>query len=839
MFFIMLCLFLKLKLITPFLSHHFLKKMDNSLYSVISNSYDDECCQFTPQSSNSQFINQKINTKQTHTCNANDMYAFVNALPQDKEYVEIVGKVLKIKPYVSGKPVEFVVHTFGNKKNSNGQNSNGQNSDGQKFDKQDYVCTYDKFCPIAEGDAIHALCVVEKRIMGEILLKIVKPPFVQISMDRDSIVCCFLRVLRGTGFGNVKANGLFDIFERQANSETGVTAFVSELATQWLTSRDDALFLPYSSVISPKQMQRLLIWWQNKRSLRRLYLLGITKTEIRESGLSADALYKKLIDNPFPVVNLSLSKCEEILVRLNKVPTADDYRCAEISRKLYSNLINASWTGTPTEIMLNLYADFQFQWSKLQADYSIIEDIGTVYLKQAHAAESYVAEWIRFLMSEPLLDSKMSTEDPVFYCKTLTEEQKTAIFGALSHNVTIILGSAGTGKTTTIREIVNNLELREIPYEVLAPTGKAVSRIREVTRKRTPMTIHRRIGLSADPKKLFRHVIIDESSMVALDLIYQFLQKYRHPYKLTLVGDTNQLPPIGWGAFYEQLIKSKKVPVFRLSQNHRLDKIDGLDNGIMINSNHLLEYIKQYDIDRSKLIPFEYVETPNFSIIDGNIDLIFDIVRIFYEKGVPSSQITIITPYNTNLDELNKTCQQIFNEEKRYVIDNRGKCWMIGDRVICLVNSYSINVMNGEEGVVTNVDNEEIEVLFQESCVYKFKLEKTNKDNLNEDLLNDNDSFDEDITVMMLAHSYALTVHKSQGSEWNYVIIYIPDHKSNENFLNRNLIYTALTRAKRAVWVIGDRRSFERGSIKALPTRYENLWYRLHASSSQKSVQFA
>lgn len=407
-----------------------------------------------------------------------------------------------------------------------------------------------------------------------------------------------------------------------------------------------------------------------------------------------------------------------------------------------------------------------------------------------------------------------------------------------------------THNTTCIGQIVHNLELRGVSYAICSFTGKAVARIREVTKKRNPATMHRLISNTRKnqldkrstqfekdiPLMEYEHVIIDEVSMVTTELLYDFIQAYPSIQRLTFVGDVNQLPPIGWGTLFEQILKSETVPTYKLTTNYRVYTADGERDGVILNANAIVTHDPVY--------PFEFVSTTNFSIIEGPIERVYDIIRGCFAGGVRSDQIVIISPFNRYLDTLNRTFQDIYNVGARNVVDSRGVRWMIGDRVMLTENDQEIGVYNGESGTVRDITQTAILIDFGESGCHEFLLEPTHNGRLNygqgtanqyyrrgramDDAMDgDEGDIDDERTVKRLLHAYALTVDKSQGSEWDFVIFFIPEFNTG-SFLNKNRIYTAITRSKRALWlVVSDQDSLNISAVKPSPFRCENLGKRL------------
>lgn len=407
-----------------------------------------------------------------------------------------------------------------------------------------------------------------------------------------------------------------------------------------------------------------------------------------------------------------------------------------------------------------------------------------------------------------------------------------------------------THNTTVLEQIIHNLELRKVNYAAIAFTGKAVSRIREVTKRRTPSTIHR---LIANTKRIkedkrsnqfekdiplceYEHVIIDEASMVTTELFHRFLEAYPNVDNITLVGDVNQLQPIGWGSLFKEIMQSETVPTYELTTNFRVLTKEGEKDGIISNANAIINHDPEY--------PFEFFQTSNFSVIEGPEERVYDILKECKSKGVKVEQLVILSPFNKSLDTLNRTFQEIYNPDSKSVRDSRGVKWTVGDRVMLTENDGDIGVFNGESGIVKEVEDEFITVEFPGSGCHDFPLEpccdRTNfefgtsaegiyRRKKVEQVLDGDEGEDSERTVKKLSLAYAITVDKSQGSEWDFVIFYIPEFNCG-SFLNKNRIYTGLTRAKKCVWaVVTDADAFNETAIKAPPYRCENLARRISA----------
>jgi hypothetical protein len=607
--------------------------------------------------------------------------------------------------------------------------------------------------------------------------------------------------------------------------------------------------MEFTDYITISSMTNLLGMWYRKYDKRRLYLLGLNNKEIRECSKvikSSYLIYKKCLENPFMLYPIPMNKCMEITNRIRRKPKPEDIKCGEIVRKMYEYLTFRGWSATPIRTLEKHFTNLMDYRKRLLSEFEVKEEFQCFYLNYPYAIESYITRYLtKLIKSDSIKDSDPFVElseyngynrlEADFRCSsTLSPDQKAAIQGALDHKVSVITGAAGTGKSTTIREIIYNLEQRDISYAVCAYTGKAVARFREVLDSNVPMTLHLRIKKSKNIT--FKHLIIDEASMVTLELFYKFVMCFNFPFSLTLVGDPNQLPPIGWGSFFSQLIESQTVPVYELFVNHRVYEVEDEKDGIVYNTKRMIEYGKGLSGGSLRMLkPMKFEQTANFIIKEGGLEQITAFATAFHKQGINPYELTIITPYNKDIELLNKSLQELYFGSNECVYDSRGKQWYVGDRVMMIKNDYKINVMNGEEGKISEIDATQVKVKFGAGREYQFPLEpdpKKKNYGWSQEKGSKHDSDDEDEltekrTVKILIHSYAISCHRGQGSEWNYVIVYLPHDRTNFSFINKNLIYTALTRAKRALFFIGNISELEASTTRNLPYRCEHLSKRL------------
>lgn len=371
-------------------------------------------------------------------------------------------------------------------------------------------------------------------------------------------------------------------------------------------------------------------------------------------------------------------------------------------------------------------------------------------------------------------------------------QQQHAVQLLLEARQGVITGPPGVGKTTCTRAALDELDARRQSYQLCAPTGKAAKRMSEAT-GRPAKTIHRLLEWS---KGGFQRnaafpltdslIVCDESSMLDLFLTADLVDALSPQTRIAFVGDANQLPPIGPGMFFRDLIASKKVPTVELQTLHRA----AAASWIYRNAPRILA---GQGVEMSDCEDFEWHLAP-----DGDAELVVqaveDIVQKLLAEGVPEDDFQVLAPMrvrSAGCQELNRVLQPLCLAHKKDLgwdrLPVRRIGWgeneatlHVGDRVIQTRNNYELGVFNGDIGeVVTMGSGGRVTVRFGDTHV----------------AYADSDCRD-------LELSYALTIHKAQGSEWKDVIVVCSS--VHGSMLTRQLIYTALTRAKRRVFLVGD-----------------------------------
>ena len=396
---------------------------------------------------------------------------------------------------------------------------------------------------------------------------------------------------------------------------------------------------------------------------------------------------------------------------------------------------------------------------------------------------------------------------------TYSPEQEEAIKMALKQPVSIITGGPGTGKTTVVQGILkaygllHHLSLdptkyatseKPFPIALAAPTGRAAKRMTETTGLKAS-TIHRLLGYGVDG--VFQHdefsqldydlIIIDESSMLDTLLAFQLFQSIKTGAQVILVGDDNQLPSVGPGQVLKDLIESGAIPLTRLLTVHR----QAQDSSIIslahaVKNNHLPDDLRVKKPDRL------YVEATHQQIPV----YLKQIVENAISKGYTANAVQILVPMyrgDCGIDSLNVMLQEIFNppdEQNKREMTFGQRIFRIGDKVLQLANQPETGVMNGDVGEVIGISYKNENDDKEEKLIACFDTkEVTYKKG---DLQN-------------LTHAYCVSVHKSQGSE--YPIVILPMTHAYHVMLQKKLIYTAITRAKRSLIVIGEYLAFDKG----------------------------
>lgn len=422
-------------------------------------------------------------------------------------------------------------------------------------------------------------------------------------------------------------------------------------------------------------------------------------------------------------------------------------------------------------------------------------------LSRLRSAQSMA--WTKFF-------SVLQHEDGV----VLTAQQQAAVRAALTHKISILTGGPGTGKTTTLRAVIRALEWNKATYALASPTGRAAKRLSEAT-GRPAQTIHRLLGYT--PEEGFMRgeheplnmdmLIIDEASMLDQVLIYNVMKALPPEAHLLLVGDVDQLPSVGAGDVLRDLISSDIAHVTRLEAIFRQSS----DSQIIPNAHRINQgEMPQLDNTSSDFFMF-YAGTP-----EEAADLVVEIVqkRIPSKFGFdPMTEIQVLSPMyrgTVGIQVLNERLQAALNPQHNKAEKKLGNTvYRVGDKVLQTRNDYEKDVFNGDIGIIQAIDftAQKLHVVFDDREV-EYDWEEAS------DLL----------------HAYAVSVHRSQGSEYPAVVMPImPQHYM---LLQRNLLYTAVTRARHLVVLVGTKRAVAMAvNNDQVTRRYTALAWRLQTKT--------
>ena len=446
-----------------------------------------------------------------------------------------------------------------------------------------------------------------------------------------------------------------------------------------------------------------------------------------------------------------------------------------------------------------------------------------IYLKHLHTAESYIAKQI-FLLSytKPSWHNLIDVEQEITNIEKqskikFSNSQLLAIKTAINHKIIIITGGPGVGKTTVAKSILHIIVNKTNKILLAAPTGKAAKRLSESTNM-PAITLHRLLAF--DPKtNKFKYnednlldaklILVDEVSMIDLLMFNNLLKALPLDCALILMGDADQLPSVGPGAVLADLIGSDCIRIVKLQEIFR----QAATSQIIINAHRInnsqLPFFENQNNNEKQDFYFIKLQDPN----DLSNKLLQVIDRIEKKFALTfKKDIQILSPMNKGLAgiiALNNLLQKHFNinaKNSKNIVTRFGNDFAVGDKVIQTVNNYDKEIFNGDIGIIEsiNLEDSNLQVNFDGRLIdYDF------------------DELDE------ISLAYAITIHKAQGSE--YPAIIIPICLQHYNLLQKNLIYTGVTRGKKLVILIGE--------IKALVIAVKNVNCKQRITTLKDKIQ--
>lgn len=568
-----------------------------------------------------------------------------------------------------------------------------------------------------------------------------------------------------------------------------------------------------------------------------------------------DSVYSVLQENPYRLADdisgVGFKIADEIAYRIG-IHTDSDYR---IKSGMVYTLLQATGEGhvyLPKDELFQRAAELlgvdssymEKHLVDLAMDRKIVQkeqgDQILIYPAQYYYLELNTARMLRELDIFCPEDEKIVERRIVQIEKetgtVLDEMQKKAVQEAAGHGLLILTGGPGTGKTTTINAIIRYFEGEGAEIRLAAPTGRAAKRMTEATGYEA-QTIHRLLELSGMPEDdregqpihFERNaenpletdvIIIDEMSMVDIHLIHSLLMAVTAGTRLILVGDENQLPSVGPGNVLRDIIRSEQFPVVELKKIFR----QASESDIVVNA-HKINKGEQVEIN-NKSRDFFFLKRYDADII---IRVVIALIQEKLPKYVEAKpfEIQVLTPMRKGLlgvERLNLILQKYLNpaEPGKEETEIGGRVFRVGDKVMQIKNNYQLEwevktkyglvvdqgqgIFNGDMGIVTEINtyDETLEVEYDEHRKVKYPFEMAEE----------------------LELAYAITVHKSQGSEYPAVII--PLLQGPRLLYNRNLLYTAVTRAKKCLTIVGSEQVFqEMIRNKSEQNRYTSLAERI------------
>lgn len=568
--------------------------------------------------------------------------------------------------------------------------------------------------------------------------------------------------------------------------------------------------------IGPKRAQAIIAGWAEQRAVREIMIFLHTHGVGTSRGVrifktyGADAV-RVISDDPYRLARdirgIGFRTADAIAMKLGIEKTAMIRARAGISFAL-TEALDEGHCGLPLNELVPLATKLleipepivetaltaELAQGAVVADR--VEDNPCIFLAGLYQAEQSIATRLKRIAHGALPWPEIDADKAIPWVEgktglTLAHSQKTAIRVALSSKVMVITGGPGVGKTTLVNAILRILAAKNTNMQLCAPTGRAAKRMGEAT-GREAKTIHRL--LETDPKTGgFRRneehplhadlIVVDETSMVDVVLMNALLKAIPERTALLLVGDVDQLPSVGPGQVLVDIIASGAAPVARLSEVFRqAAKSQIVQNAHRINAGQPPDFsTPSYETD------FYFVPAND---PEAAVACLIDIlkVRIPRRFGVdPIRDIQVLCPMNRGglgARSLNIDLQKALNPKTEPHIQKFGTTFLIGDKVMQTENDYDKEVYNGDLGFVTAMDSETGEIVI---------------------------SFDgREVTYIageldQVVLAYATTIHKSQGSE--YPVVVIPVTTQHYTMLQRNLLYTGVTRGKRLVILLGQRKA--------------------------------
>jgi exodeoxyribonuclease V alpha subunit len=617
-------------------------------------------------------------------------------------------------------------------------------------------------------------------------------------------------------------------------------------------------FLAQVKGIGPKLIEKIRKSWEETRGARKIMVF---LHSLKIGPARATKIYRHFTErgeepitaikaNPYRLGNeiwgIGFKQSDEIALNLG-IPLNSPFRAQAAVRHVLAEETNNGHVGYPEELVIQKACELTGidavgiidAIEQLRITDEIVRDSpaaatknarlrcplgelpagNLLFLRPFFLAESGVARAVKMLAHGPHPLAEVSVEDMLHWAEQrmkiiFADSQRAAIRAAVTHKLLVITGGPGTGKTTIVRAIIEIFERYQLRVLLTAPTGRAAKRLSEST-GREAKTIHRLLEFTPGTREFARNrenplhvdlLVVDETSMVDILLMNKLLQAVPPWACVVLVGDVDQLPSVGAGAVLTDLIAAQTVPVARLTEVHRQ-----AESSWIVRAAHAINQGEEpLSAPPGGHGDFYFIEANEpEAIIDRIIQMVRDRIPAKFQLD-PFRDIQVLSPQVKTLlgvQNLNRELQTVLNPARPGVAEVKkyDTVFRVGDKVMQIRNNYDREVFNGDIGRVVAIDTSE-HALFVD---YDSRIVEYDFADLDE-----------------LQLAYAISVHKSQGSEYPAVVI--PLHTQHYLMLQRNLLYTGITRGRQLVALVGSRKALWKAySTTETKTRYSLLKWRL------------